>query len=161
MTSRNLHSEKGFSLMELLIVVTIIGILAAVATPAYISHVRKTRQADGIHRILDIKTAQEKFYALNDTYAASIAALGNMITFDANDITIFSFTISDTSNLTTTFTALSQNDINEDTTRRDCWSISSPPSDLDGDGNVDSEPTQITGVANCTADGEGVNISLF
>jgi type IV pilus assembly protein PilE len=62
-------SSKGFSLIELMIVVVIIGILAAVAVPAYFNHVLRSRQADAYHNLLDIKAAQEMFYSLENEYA--------------------------------------------------------------------------------------------
>jgi prepilin-type N-terminal cleavage/methylation domain-containing protein len=165
MTSHNLHCEKGFSLIELMIVVVIIGILAAVAVPGYMSHVRKTNQADGIHRILDIKTAQEKFYALNDIYAQDIATLAGMLNFDSTVTDMFLFTISDTSSLTTTYTAFSQNDLDGDTVRRDCWEIDPPRAEpiqiIPGVAPHDVAPYTGATYSDCQEDGEGVNISLF
>ena len=73
-------SSKGFSLVELMIVVVIIGILAAVAVPAYFNHILRTRQSDAYHNLLDIKAAQEMFYSLENEYADN-GALSTANTF--------------------------------------------------------------------------------
>ena len=61
--------SKGFSLVELMVVVAIVAILAAVAIPAYHNHVMRTRQADAYHNMLDIKAAQEMFHSMYNEYA--------------------------------------------------------------------------------------------
>jgi prepilin-type N-terminal cleavage/methylation domain-containing protein len=63
------RSSKGFTLIELMIVVVIIGILAAVTVPAYFNHILRSRQADAYHNLLDIKAAQEMVYSLENDYA--------------------------------------------------------------------------------------------
>ncbi len=68
----------GFSLIELLVVVLIIGILAAVALPQYQLAVAKSRVA-GIQAILaSIKQAEEAYYLENGTYTSDIAKLDLM-----------------------------------------------------------------------------------
>ena len=94
------HSSKGFTLIELMIVVVIIGILAAVAVPAYFNHILRSRQADAYHNLLDIKAAQEVVYSLENNYATASTALHNitpantftrMLSFNYQDIKYYTY----------------------------------------------------------------------
>jgi type IV pilus assembly protein PilE len=71
---------KGFTLVELLITLAILGILAGVAYPAYQNSIRQTRRTDGISAALAIQVAQEKFRANCPFYAQN---LGNTNTCGA------------------------------------------------------------------------------
>lgn len=73
-----MKSNKGFTLVELMIVIAIIGILAAVGYPAYVSSVAKGNRADAIDALLRFSQQMEKYYLVNDTYAgASVTTLMN------------------------------------------------------------------------------------
>lgn len=70
---------KGFTLIELMIAVVVIGILAAIAYPSYIEQVRKSRRADATTALLTAAQTLERFYTENNTYATATAAAGGTI----------------------------------------------------------------------------------
>ena len=71
------NGHKGFTLMELIVAVAIVGILAAIALPSYRQHiVRSSREAAQIE-LLDLATFQEKIYLNSNAYATSITTAYN------------------------------------------------------------------------------------
>jgi len=65
----------GFSLIELLIVMVLIGIVTAAALPAYREHVRKAARADVQAFLTDVASRQQQYLVDKRRYAPSIAAL--------------------------------------------------------------------------------------
>jgi type IV pilus assembly protein PilE len=63
------HVAKGFSLIELMIVIAIIGILAAVAVPSYQDSIRKGKRAEGRTALTEMLQQQERFATQKNTYA--------------------------------------------------------------------------------------------
>jgi len=66
---------KGFSLIELMIVVAILGILVAIATPSYNSYVRKGQRSDAKIALLKIAQIQESYFVQNLSYANDLSAV--------------------------------------------------------------------------------------
>jgi prepilin-type N-terminal cleavage/methylation domain-containing protein len=69
-TSRAARSRAAFSLVELLVVVAIIGILAAIALPRVGSARGRATRAAGLADLHQVATAQEAFFADSNRYAA-------------------------------------------------------------------------------------------
>lgn len=59
---------RGFTLVELLIVVAIVGILAAVAFPSYQAHVQKARRAEAQAVLVEAAQFMERWYTTNNRY---------------------------------------------------------------------------------------------
>lgn len=82
-----LKNQKGFSLVELMIVVAIIGILAAIAIPNFQKFQEKARQAEAKSSLSGIFTAEAAFFAEYNTYSARFDSIGysatGNVTYDA------------------------------------------------------------------------------
>ena len=70
-----MKNRKGFTLIELMIVVAIIGILAAIAIPQFASYRQRAQDSAAKSALKNLATAQEDYYAQNDTYATGLAQI--------------------------------------------------------------------------------------
>ena len=69
-------SSKGFTLVELMIVIVIVAILAAIAIPGYTSQIRKSRRTEARNALLDAAAREERFFATNNYYSIATSDLG-------------------------------------------------------------------------------------
>jgi len=65
-----MYIDKGFTLVEMLVVVAVISILASLAYPSYTDYLRKSRRIDAYTAIQQVAAAQERFYASRRQYAS-------------------------------------------------------------------------------------------
>jgi type IV pilus assembly protein PilE len=78
-----MHPSKGFTLIELMIVVAVIGILSAIAYPSYQQYIARSYQAEAKAELLQLAQRLEQFYSNSGNYAgvscttASACAVGN------------------------------------------------------------------------------------
>lgn len=69
--------KKGFTLIEIIIVIGIIGVLVSMTYPSYQHYLTHARRIDGQSALLDLATRMEQFYAQNNTYKSARIASGS------------------------------------------------------------------------------------
>jgi prepilin-type N-terminal cleavage/methylation domain-containing protein len=70
-------NKRGITLIELLIVIVIVGVLAAVAIPMYTSYMQRARRVDAKTALEQLRAAQEMFRAERGSYSTNITQLRN------------------------------------------------------------------------------------
>src|SRR5579863_10462743 len=76
MASRIRPKHKGFTLIELMIVVAIIGILAALAIPNFIRFQARSKQGEAKSNLKSLFTAQKSYYQEHDKYETCLKQIG-------------------------------------------------------------------------------------
>jgi type IV pilus assembly protein PilE len=66
----------GFTLVEVLITVAIIGIISSIAYPSYVDFVVRSNRSEGLRELMRIANLQEQFYVDNRSYTATMTDLG-------------------------------------------------------------------------------------
>ena len=105
----------GFSLMEVMIVVVIIGILAALAYPNLEKYLKRARQTEAKTNLSAIYTAQKIYFSLHQSYADDINELD--LSLAQGDLYTFTMEAS-----TSTFKAQAEGNIDDDDAL-DIWTI--------------------------------------
>lgn len=98
--------QSGFTLIEIMIVVMIVAILAAIAIPAYHRYVVRAHRTDATRTLLDLAGRQEHYFYSNNTYAPDVTTLGGTATMAGQFYTV-AVNSADTKNFSITATAIS------------------------------------------------------
>ncbi|MFK5969097.1 MAG: type IV pilin protein [Candidatus Marithrix sp.] len=75
-------NNKGFSLIELMIVVAIIGVITAIAYPTYRQHVLESNRFEAKSALMDLSQLQEEFYIENNKYASNFGNSPNSMNIE-------------------------------------------------------------------------------
>jgi type IV pilus assembly protein PilE len=71
-----MRTQKGFTLIELVVAMVIAAILAALAIPAYSSYVRKAHRTDAKSALLDMASLEERYFSTQNVYSQTWSDLG-------------------------------------------------------------------------------------
>ena len=89
--------QKGFTLVELMVTVLIVGILAAIAVPSYIKHTQTSKRLMAINEIFAIQVAEARYRSVNTSYAnldtIGYTASSNYYTFSVTNTSATTYTI--------------------------------------------------------------------
>ncbi len=100
-----MKAQKGFTLVELMIVVTIVGILATVAMPAYTDYVTRGKLSEASSQLATMRVKLEQYFQDNRTYVGACAAVTVAPLPSGNDAKYFTYTCAPLIALTFTVTA--------------------------------------------------------
>ena len=129
---------RGFTLLELMIVVAVIAILAGLAITAYSKQVRKSRRAEAVQYISDLALREEKWRSTHTTYGSCTDLFGSTCTvFNASNQAPVWYSVDITNVSGTRFTISAAPRSGKDQTKDTCGTLS-----LDSNaGTVTKSPT--------------------
>lgn len=100
-----MKKNKGFTLIEVMIVVAIIGILAAIAYPSYDEYVKRGNRAEGQAFLNEVAARQERYFSQNNAYVTSVDDISKLgLSKSSSETGKYTLTISTNNGYTLTAT---------------------------------------------------------
>lgn len=99
------NANKGFTLVELMVAVAIIGILASIVVPSYQDYLRKGRRAAAQSVLMDVAQKQQQYLLDSRSYASDLSTLNISVPSDVSQYYAISLTAGDSAPPTFTATA--------------------------------------------------------
>ncbi len=72
-------NRDGFTLIELMVAIAIVGILAGIAYPSYLESVRKSKRAEGRAALMELMQQEERYYTLSNSYIGFSSSSTNAV----------------------------------------------------------------------------------
>ena len=132
-----IKKTRGFTLIELMIVVAVLSIIVAIGYPSYMEHIKKSRRAEGMGQLLELADRMERAYSDRGTYPTNISEVyvattdGGFYTLSIVSANNISFTVNaaptslgkqDTDKCKTfTLTSLGQKSVTNSSMNDQCW----------------------------------------
>lgn len=79
-----INNKRGFTLIEVLVVVVILGVLAGLALPVYQGQVEKSRAAEALAQLDAMRSSMIRYFSQNGTYATATLGAGAATDLDYN-----------------------------------------------------------------------------
>ena len=100
-----MRSQRGFTLIELIVVVAIVAILAAIALPMFTEQMRKGRRSEAMQTLSDMQLRQERWRSNHSTYTNTLSDLGSSSTISSVNYTFAASTPASVAGCTCTTTS--------------------------------------------------------
>lgn len=100
----NSGAQRGFSLIEVMIVVAIVGILSAIAYPSYNSYMVKSRRTDAQRAMVEYAQSMERYFTANGRYTTTAGSTGANTCGGAAPVAVSLYAITCSTASDTTFT---------------------------------------------------------
>lgn len=95
----------GFSLIEVIIAVAILGIIAAIAIPSYSAYMNKTRRVEAVTLLSEIAGEQQRFFTENNRYATTLTEMGYPAATELSENGFYSASVTASAGTSYTLTA--------------------------------------------------------